>query len=201
MADLVAEPAADLEQILRHACAHLVRSIDLLARVVHPPPALGIAPLSVREPIAFVTDLQRAGRTHIRIELDVDPGLPAAAGVARHLEHALLNLILYASDLLRGRDTGLLRIAAHPEADELRITVGWEGPPLAPELEGRLFELPTDLSPEDHPLAIGLPVAREAARLSGGTLTYSPNGGPGPCFLLSLPQWRRAGPAERAGSR
>jgi C4-dicarboxylate-specific signal transduction histidine kinase len=201
MADLVAEPAEDLEEILRDACGHLGRSIDLLARVVNPPPASDIVPISVSEPIAFVANLQRAGRTHVRVELDVDPSLPAAAGVARHLEHALLNLILYATDLLRVRDTGLLRIAARPEADELRITVAWDHPPVAPELEARLFELPADHSSVDQPLSIGIPVAREAARLSGGTLTYSPDEGPGPCFQLSLPQWRRGGSAQRAGSR
>ena len=100
MADLIAEPGGDLEDILREACANLARSLELLARVVHPPGAGGVGPISVAEPIAFIADLQRAGRTHARVELDVDPALPPAAGVVSHLEHALLNLVLNGLRLL-----------------------------------------------------------------------------------------------------
>jgi C4-dicarboxylate-specific signal transduction histidine kinase len=192
MADLIAEPTNDLEAILREACANLARSLDLLTRVVHPPPVGEISPIAMREPIAFVTDLQRAGRTHARVELAVDPALPTAAGVLRHLEHALLNLVLYATDALRPQNGGVVRISARPDGDRVQIVLGWDGPPVPPELEARLFELPEDNSPVEQPLAIGLPVAREAVRLSGGTLTYSRNDGPGPCFLLGLPLWRRS---------
>jgi signal transduction histidine kinase len=201
MADLIGEPTEDLEEILRAACGHMARSLDLLARVVHLPPPGEIGPISVREPIAFIADLQHAARTHVRVELAVDPTLPAAAGVARHVEHALLNLILHASDILRSRDAGLIRISARLVDERVEIAVAWDGPPVPPELEARLFELPSEVSSLEQPLAIGLPVALEVVRLSGGTLTYSPDGGPGPCFRLSLPMWRRAGPGERAGSR
>ena len=200
LADLLAEPTEDLEEILRDACAHLARSLDLLARVVHPPPAGELGPISVQEPIAFVADLQRAGRTHVRLQTAVDAGLPAAVGTARHLEHALLNLILYATDALRRRDTGTIRISARPEGDRVVIAVGWDGEPVPPELEPRLFELHPDVGLLEPPLALGLPVAHEVVRLSGGTLSYSPDGGPGPRFLIDLPQWGRSAPAPPAGS-
>ena len=202
MADLLADPTDDLEEILRDACGHLARSLDLLSRVVHPPPPGEIGPISVREPVDFVTDLQRAGRTHVRLEVAVDPALPAASGIARHLEHALLNLILYVTDVLQPHDTGVVRIGARDSGTDVRIAVGWDGPPVPAEEEGRLFELRPDIPPAEQPLAIGLAVAREVLRLSGGTLTYSANAGPGPCFLLTLPKWRRAPfPGEPAGSR
>jgi C4-dicarboxylate-specific signal transduction histidine kinase len=193
MADLIAEPGEDLEGILREACANLARSLELLARVVHHPPSAGeLGPISVGEPIAFIADLQRAGRTHARVELDVDPALPPAIGVVRHLEHALLNLVLYATEALRSRDAAVIRIKARREDDRVQIVLGWGAPPVPPEMEARLFELPAEVSPLEQPLAIGLPIAREVVQLSGGTLTYSPDDGPGPCFLLSLPLWRRS---------
>jgi C4-dicarboxylate-specific signal transduction histidine kinase len=193
MADLIAEPGEDLEGILREACANLARSLELLARVVHHPPSAGeLGPISVGEPIAFIADLQRAGRTHARVELDVDPALPPAVGVVRHLEHALLNLVLYATEALRSRDAAVIRIKARREDDRVQIVLGWGAPPVPPEMEARLFELPAEVSPLEQPLAIGLPIAREVVQLSGGTLTYSPDDGPGPCFLLSLPLWRRS---------
>ena len=191
MADLIAEPGEDLEDILREASANLARSLELLARVVRPPSAGDVGPVSVGEPIAFIADLQRAGRTHARVELDVDPALPPVVGVVRHLEHALLNLILFATEALRSRDAAVIRINARREDDGVRIVLGWDAPPIPPEAEARLFELPAEVSPLEQPLAIGLPIAREVVELSGGTLTYSPDAGPGPCFLLDLPLWRR----------
>jgi C4-dicarboxylate-specific signal transduction histidine kinase len=192
MADLIAEPGGDLEDILREACANLARSLELLARVVHPPGAGGVGPISVAEPIAFIADLQRAGRTHARVELDVDPALPPAAGVVSHLEHALLNLVLFAAETLRSRDAALIRINARREDDRVRIVLGWDAPPVPPDTVAGLFELPAEVSPLEQPLAFGLPIARQVVRLSGGTLTYSADGGPGPCFLLHLPLWRRS---------
>jgi C4-dicarboxylate-specific signal transduction histidine kinase len=190
MADLIAEPSEDLEGILREACANLAGSLELLARVVHPPTTGELGPISVADSIAFIADLQSVGRTHARVELAVDPALPAAAGSARDLEHALLNLVLHATEWLRSRDRAVIRIGTRLESDRIEIVLGWGGPPVPPEDEARLFELPAEVSVLDRPLAIGLPIAWEVVKHSGGTLTYSPDEGPGPCFLISLPLWR-----------
>jgi C4-dicarboxylate-specific signal transduction histidine kinase len=191
MADLVAEPSEDLEDTLREACANLERSLELLGRVVHPLTTDQIGPLSVAEPITFVADLHRAGRTHARVELDVTPALPPAVGVARHLEHALLNLLLYAAETPWPSEPGVIRISARLDGDRVLIVLGWDGPPVPPEVEAGLFELPADVSPLERPLTIGVPIARVVVELAGGTLTYSADDGPGPCFLLTLPLWRR----------
>ncbi len=191
MADLIAEPSEELEDILREACANLARSLELLARIMHPPSSGELGAISVADPIAFIADLQRAGRTHPRVELAVDPALPAAAASARDLEHALLNLVLHVTERLRSRDAAVIRIGTRLESDRVRIVLGWGGPPVPPEDEARLFELPAEVSVLDQPLAIGLPVAQEVIQLSGGKLSYSPDEGPGPCFLISLPLWRR----------
>ena len=191
MADLIAEPSEDLEDTLREACANLGRSLELLGRVVHPLTTDQIGPLSVTEPITFVADLHRAGRTHARVELDVTPALPPAVGVARHLEHALLNLLLYAGETPWPSEPGVIRISARLDGDRVLIVLGWDGPPVPPEVEAGLFELPADVSPLERPLTIGVPIARVVVELAGGTLTYSADDGPGPCFLLALPLWRR----------
>ena len=188
MADLIAEPSEDLEETLREACANLGRSLELLGRVVHPLTTDQMGPLSVIEPTAFVAELHRAGRTHARVELHMDPALPPVVGVARHLEHALLNLLLFASET-PGPRTGVIRISARLDGDRVLILLGWDDPPFPPELEAGLFEVPADGLPLEQPLAIGVPVARMVVELSGGTLTYSPDGGPGPCFQLRLPLW------------
>jgi signal transduction histidine kinase len=191
MADLIAEPSEDLEDILREACANLVRSLELLGRVMHPSAIGELGPISVADSIAFIADLQRAGRTYARVELALDPAVPEAAGIPRDLEHALLNLVLHVTERLRSRDAGVIRIVTRLEGDRVGIVIGWDSPPIPAEEVARLFELPAEVSVLDQPLAIGLPIASEVVQLSGGTLTYSPDEGPGPCFLISLPLWRR----------
>ena len=190
MADLIAEPSEDLEDTLREACSNLGRSLELLGRVVHPVTTDQTGPLSVAEPIAFVAELHRAGRTHARVELHVDPALPPVVGIARHLEHALLDLLLFAGET-PGSRTGVIRIGAQRDGDRMLIILGWNDPPLPPEAEAGLFEVPGDDLALAQPLAIGVPVARIVVEHSGGTLTYSADGGPGPCFQLRLPLWRQ----------
>ena len=191
MADLVSDPSADLEGTLREACGHLARSLDLLSRVLHPSTPVEIGPISVREPITFVADLQRAGRTSARLEVAVDPAVPAATGVQRHLEHALLSLVLYATESVRASEPVTVRITARQERDRVEIVLAGGRSRPAPEEEARLFETPPGLDPAEHPLRVSLPAAREAIRLCGGTLTYTsrPEGETG--YVIGLPLWHR----------
>lgn len=191
MADLVADPSADLEGTLREACGHLARSLDLLSRVLHPPTPVDVGPISIREPIAFIADLQRAGRTSARLEVTVDAAIPAATGVQRHVEHALLALVLHTTDALRDRETVTIRISARQERDRAEIVVA-SAAEVAPDEQARLFEIAPGLDPTQHPLGVSLPVAREVIRLCGGTLTYASRSEGESGYVVRLPLWQRA---------
>jgi signal transduction histidine kinase len=193
LADLIGDPDTDMEEILRESCGHLARSLDLLSRVVHPSPAPEIGPISVRDPLAFVAELHHAGRNRSRLELSADPSLPAASGIERHLEHALLNLVLNATQALQSQEGGLIRIEARHDADRIEIVVSDNGPGVGPADVGRLFRSPFTTKAVAHPGA-GLVVAREVLRLSGATLEYAPGTEPGARFVITLPLWRRAAP-------
>jgi two-component system, NtrC family, C4-dicarboxylate transport sensor histidine kinase DctB len=149
----------------------------------------------VREPLAFVTDLHHAGRTRSRLDLTVDPSLPAVRGVERHLEHVLLNLVLNATEALQAQDDGAIRIGAAAEGDRVVVTVADNGPGLPPGLPGNLFRSPLPSAKGTHPSGLGLLVAHELLRASGGSLDYEPGPEPGARFVIRLPLWRReAGP-------
>ena len=180
LADLLADPNTEVESILRESCSHLGRSLDLLSRVLHPSTPAEPGPISVREPLHFIKDLHAAGRTRARLEVAIDRSVHAAAGIERHLEHALLNLILIAADTLQTQEGGLIRITARNDGDRVEIVVAHNGPGMAPDV------LAGD----------GLLVAGEVLRLSGGTLAYAPGLEPGGRFVITLPQWRRAGARE-----
>jgi C4-dicarboxylate-specific signal transduction histidine kinase len=182
LADLIPDPDTEVEAILRESCSRLGRSLDLLSRVLHTPAPAELGPISVREPIYFINDLHHAGRIRARLEVAIDPSLPAAAGIERHLEHALLNLVLNATDALESQEDGIIRITARNDGDRVEIVVADNGPGTAPAALA----------------ADGLLVAGEVLRLSGGTLAYAPGPEPGDRFVITLPQWRR--PAAQPGT-
>ncbi|MBA3317378.1 MAG: HAMP domain-containing histidine kinase [Gemmatimonadales bacterium] len=192
LADLMADPDTDIEEILRESCRHLGRSLDLLSRVLHPAPPGERGPISVREPLELIRDLHHAGRTRARLEVTVDASVPAAAGIERHLEHALLNLVLNANTALQHSDGGLIRIGARDNGEQVEIVVADNGPGLAPDLAGSLFQRALTGASGTRLSGAGLPVASEVLRISGGTLTYAPDTGPGARFVITLPRWRRA---------
>jgi len=175
LADLLADPDTEVESILRESCSHLGRSLDLLSRVLHPSPPAELGPISIREPLQFIGDLHHAGRNRARLEVAIDRSVQAAAGIQRHLEHALLNLVLNATDALQSQQGGIIRMTARNNDDQVEIVVADNGPGMAPEA------LAGD----------ALLVASEVLRLSGGTLASAPRSETGARFVITLPQWRR----------
>jgi len=175
LTDLMADPDTNVEAILRESSSHLGRSLDLLSRVLHPPPPAELGPISVRESIQFIADLHHAGRTSAKLEVAFDPSVQAAVGIERHLQHALLNLVLTATGALHSRDGGIIRITARNDGSQVEIVVADNGPGMAP----------------DALAGDALRVATEVLRLSGGSLAYAPAPESGARFVITLPQWRR----------
>lgn len=176
LADLLADPGTEAEPILRESCNRLGRSLDLLSRVLDPASFGEIGPISVQGPIQLIHDLHHAGRTGTRLKVAVDPAVHAAAGIEPHLEHALLNLLLDASDALEQQEDGVIRITAGNDGNRVEIVVADNRSNVGP----------------DGPMGDGLVVAGEVLRLSGGTLTCAPGSQPGARFVITLPRWRGA---------
>jgi two-component system C4-dicarboxylate transport sensor histidine kinase DctB len=191
LADLLADPDTAVERLLRESCSHLGRSLDLLSRVLHPPAPAELGPVSVREPVQFISDLHAAGRTGVRLEVAIDPSVQAAAAIERHLDHALLNLVLNATDAVQSQEGGTIRITAGNNGDQVEIVVADNGPGLSPDVVARLFGPGAAGRPATRPPGAGLLVASEVLRLSAGTLAYKPGSEPGARFVLTLPRWRQ----------
>jgi signal transduction histidine kinase len=184
LTDLISDPDTEVEEILRDSCTHLARALDLLTRVVNPTPPAEIGPISVTEPMRFIADLHHAGRTRARLDLSIQPALSAASGIERHLEHALLNLVLNANTALHAQEGGLIRLSAVGEGDRIVIAIADNGPGLPPDIAGSLFQRSGS--------RLGLFVAHELVRASGGTLSYAPDSDHGARFVISLPLWQRS---------
>jgi two-component system C4-dicarboxylate transport sensor histidine kinase DctB len=191
LADLLADPDTAIGPILRESCSQLGRSLDLLSRVLHPPAPAELGPVSVREPVQFINDLHDAGRTGARMEVAIDPSVPAAAAIERHLEHALLNLVLNSTSALQSQEGGTIRITARNDGDQVEIVVADNGPGLPPDVVAGLFGPTAAGGTGIRPPGVGLLVASEVLRHSAGTLAYVPGSEPGARFVIILQRWRQ----------
>jgi signal transduction histidine kinase len=125
-------------------------------------------------------------RRRAQAVVEREPGLPAAQADAHGLKQVLLNLLLNAAQALDGRG-GTIRVGLRRAGGRLCVEVRDDGPGVAPEIVGRLFEPFCTTKPEGQGTGLGLYVSAEIVRRHGGRLTYfpAPEGGAG--FRFDLP--------------
>lgn len=152
--------------------------------------------MSVRDSIEFVVALYQHARTHVAIETEVESALPPAGCVERHLEHALLNLVLNAAAAAHEQRDGRIRIAARTTDDRIEIAVADTGPGVPAELVGQLFTRDLLQWSGTRLSGAGLLVARELLGVAGGTIELARDGAPGATFVITLPVWRRVPPTS-----
>lgn len=177
---------------LQEASGRLRNLLELLDHVLRrPDPDDDPQPLVLREPLGLAVTLLRLQRSGVRLDADqaIAARLPAVHGVDEDLQHALLAVIVNAYESLARQGGGTVRVTAEPAGSVVRIAVADDGPGVAPEIVGRLFE-PFVTTKSGPALAgLGLCAARALLERSGGAVRYEPEG-PGARFLLELPVWR-----------
>jgi signal transduction histidine kinase len=160
-------------------------------------------PTELVDPVRLLAGLQEI-LTHtlgpdIRLHIDAQAGLPALRANRRHLETVLINLAVNGRDAMEGR--GLLTLSAtiYPVApvetetvlSELAsgpyvcLSVGDTGSGMTPEVLARVTEPFFTTKPQGT--GLGLAMAHEFARESGGTLNIDSTLGRGTTVRLWLP--------------
>jgi signal transduction histidine kinase len=130
----------------------------------------------------------RAQAAEIRLELDVEPSLPAVETDSKQLKHVILELLENAFKY--GEKQVMVR--CNVAGDGLRISVEDDGPGLRPEERDHLFEpffRGVDAYREQLPgTGLGLSIAKREADLMGASLsaTNGPTGGAAFSLLLPL---------------
>lgn len=133
-----------------------------------------------------------------RLDLDVPPGLPMAAGQAIRLEQVATNLILNAAEAASAAArTEPIAVALSAQPDGLRLTIADRGPGIDPALHDRIQEpfFTTRLTGEG--LGLGLSITRGILDQIGGRLAFHPRPGGGTLTVVDLPLWQLA--ARKAG--
>ncbi|MGR4862554.1 sensor histidine kinase [Caulobacter sp. LARHSG274] len=119
---------------------------------------------------------------------DAAPGL-SVLGERIRLEQVLVNLLQNAFEAVEKRPHGVVTLAVRDKGETVEITVGDNGPGLAPEVERGLFT--PFLTTKPQGLGLGLVIARDIAVGFGGQLTAASTPGEGATFTLTL---RKAAP-------
>jgi len=182
------------EHTMREATRHLVTSLEVLDRVLRIPSRASseLGPVSAHDHLEFLAALHHAHRSPVTLDMAAALGdhLPAVTAADDHLEHALLNLLMNALEACGDTMEGHIGITAESANGVVTIAVEDNGPGVAKEMEGRLFE-PWATTRTDRPFAgLGLAVARELVTRMGGTLTHDKKKEPGSRFVMTLKNWR-----------
>ena len=186
------EEARDaFEEILRqgHRAGEFLERIRNLVK--RGPPQF--APVKLRQLIGDVILLTRRDldRHGIRVEIELEPDIPAIQGDAVQLQQVLLNLILNAVDAMSPRPAGdrdLLLTLTRRAKDVVVIGVRDSGTGFDSGSADRLFA--PFYTTKAGGLGMGLPISRSIVEAHGGSLWTAPNPSGGTVFLFSLPLQR-----------
>ena len=144
---------------------------------------------ATREVIALsLSELQR-NRVVLRAELAED--LPPVIGDRVQLQQVILNLLLNASDAMRGVHNRERRLVVSTQRDEglVRLSVKDVGIGLEFPIAEKLFE--PFCSTKSTGMGVGLFVSRSIIENHRGSLQVVPNDGPGVTFSFTIPPIRR----------
>ena len=178
----------DLERRLRLVQEQIARVAEavrgLLEHSRRPGPASAIDPGALLESIADLIR-PRLMACGVRLEQNVDDGLPPILGARDELEMALLNLVSNAIDAMP--TGGELQFGASLAGEAVRITVQDSGLGIAPDLLPRIFEPFVTTKAPGRGTGLGLSITRDVIARLGGVISAEPAEGGGTVFVITLP--------------
>jgi|WetSurMetagenome_2_1015567.scaffolds.fasta_scaffold32148_2 signal transduction histidine kinase/CheY-like chemotaxis protein/HAMP domain-containing protein len=124
----------------------------------------------------------------VKLVQEVDPELPILNTDILKVKQILLNLL---SNAAKFTDQGTISISAKKQGDMVSISVKDDGIGIEPKNLDRVFEefsqIDSSNSRKYKGTGLGLPIAKNYARLLGGNLTVQSEFGKGSTFILVLP--------------
>ncbi|MEI8397165.1 MAG: ATP-binding protein [Rhodospirillaceae bacterium] len=191
---LLQQPEIDLVKVrlsLDKLAAQTVRAGDVLSRMrgfLHRG-EIEAVPESVMEIVHEVAEFAKTDVSEhgIRLQLDVEPGVPLVAVDRIHIQQVILNLVRNAVDAISeaGSDIREIRITARRKGMRVVFDVHDTGPGIDPEIAERLFSPFT--TTKDRGMGLGLSISRTIVAAHGGQLRWIPEETPGTTFRFDLP--------------
>ena len=140
---------------------------------------------------------RRARLENIRINQEVEAGLPPLQSDPVQLQQVFLNLLNNAIYAVDKNDTGAVNLAAKKEGDNLIITVEDNGCGIPPENLGKIFMPFFTTKPVGQGTGLGLSTSYGIIERLGGQISVSSELNAGTTFTIRLPL---SGPPEKIRS-
>ncbi len=138
----------------------------------------------IREAAATVE--HRFSKANVSLQLDVPPNMPAIHCDKDLLEHAVINLLLNASEACE--PGGHVELAVRSDAEQVAVVVTDDGAGISSEAAARAKEPFFTTKPQGIGTGLGLAIATEIVKSHRGQLTIGPNqGGKGTRALIEIP--------------
>lgn len=131
-----------------------------------------------------VADAQERYSTH-RVALTVPSGLPPAEGDEELIEQVVRNLVENAAKYSPAG--GAITLTAEHTGGSLTVRVADEGPGIAPEEQGRVFERFHRASSSTRGMGLGLYLCQRLVEAHGGRIWVESTPGRGATFSFTLP--------------
>jgi signal transduction histidine kinase len=165
-----------LDEVAR--ITNIVGEFTRFARLPAPEPA----PFNAEEAVRSVVSLH-AG-TGAPIDFDAEP-CPDLNADRDQVVQIVTNLVQNAQQALGDRAGGRVKVRLARELDKLRLSVSDNGPGIAPEMRGRLFEPYATTKAEGT--GLGLAIVERIVVEHGGEITAGDAPGGGAIFTIKLP--------------
>ena len=139
----------------------------------------------VADAVAIVD--HQLGIHSIRVEQELEPGLPGCLGNANQLQEVLMNLMINAQQAMGG-SSGTLRLSARrAEGDQVELRVSDTGPGIPKEIQGKIFDPFFTTKPAGQGTGLGLSVTYGIVKEHGGEIRLESEEGVGTTFIITLP--------------
>ncbi len=154
--------------------------------------------VDVREPLegalAFVR--HRLAPQEVRLETELEEGLPAVLADPGELQQVFLNLLVNALDAMPGG--GCLGVEAHPAGGGVAVVIRDTGPGMDAEALSASFDFFYTTKPEGEGTGLGLSIAHMLVTRYGGELRLESSPGTGVQARVELPAVREPEDAAKA---
>jgi two-component system, NtrC family, sensor kinase len=142
-------------------------------------------PQVVADAVAIVD--HQLGIHNIRVEQQLEAGLPSCRGNANQLQQVLMNLMINAQQAMAG-SSGTLKVSAKQgECGAVELRVSDTGPGIAQEIQGKIFDPFFTTKPAGQGTGLGLSVTYGIVKEHGGEIRLESGPGVGTTFIITLP--------------
>uniref|UniRef100_C6E551 histidine kinase n=1 Tax=Geobacter sp. (strain M21) TaxID=443144 RepID=C6E551_GEOSM len=127
------------------------------------------------------------GINSIKVEQELEPGMPTCRGNANQLQQVLMNLMLNAQQAMSGK-TGTVKLSARRlEQGGVELRVADNGPGISKEIQGKIFDPFFTTKPAGQGTGLGLSVTYGIVKDHGGEIHLESEEGVGTTFIITLP--------------